>query len=93
MADMTPAVLSNMIMGKLYNVLTNGDETVPKSDDNFFTWMTPGMPVDPADFDFLTQGLTGVVRKQDLDNLRGPPAKGNGGGEKPAEGGEKPATP
>jgi hypothetical protein len=88
---MTPAVLSNMIMGKLYNVLTNGDETVPKSDDNFFTWMTPGMPVDPADFDFLTQGLTGVVRKQDLDTLRGPQAKTNGGGEKPAEGGEKPA--
>jgi len=92
MADMTPAVLSNMIMGKLYNVLTNGDETVPKSDDNFFTWMTPGMPVDPADFDFLTQGLTGVVRKQDLDTLRGPQAKANGGGEKAAEGGgEKPA--
>jgi hypothetical protein len=38
----------------------------------------PAPPVDPADFDFLTQGLTGVVRKQDLDTLRGPQAKGNG---------------
>jgi hypothetical protein len=35
MADTTPSVLANAIMGKLYDILTNGDETVPKSQDNF----------------------------------------------------------
>ena len=34
-------------MGKLYDVLTNGDETVPPCEDNFFTWCTPGIPVGP----------------------------------------------
>jgi hypothetical protein len=61
MADITPSVLSNAIMGKLYDVLTNGDDTVPKSPDNFFSWETPGVPVTPDDFHFLTQGFTGVV--------------------------------
>ena len=89
MANMEPKALSNMIMGKLYEVLTNGDETVPKSDDNFFTWCTPGLPVDPADFNFLTQGLTGTVKKEDLELLRGPAAKPAEGGDKPPEGGEK----
>jgi hypothetical protein len=50
-------------MAKLYDVLTNGDETVPQSEDNFFTWAAPGIPVDADEFDFLTQGLTGVVKK------------------------------
>ena len=45
MADITPSVLSNAIMGKLYDVLTNGDATVPKSPDNFFSWETPGVPL------------------------------------------------
>jgi hypothetical protein len=50
-------------MAKLYDVLTNGDETVPQSEDNFFSWATPGIPVEEADFNFLSQGLTGVVKK------------------------------
>jgi hypothetical protein len=93
MAQMEPKALANMIMGKLYNVLTSGDETVPKSDDNFFTWCTPGMPVDPSDFNFLTQGLTGTVKREDIDVLRGPAAAKptEGGDKKPAEGGDKPA--
>ena len=61
MTDVTPHVLANAVMGKIYDVLTNGDDTVPKSADNFFSWMTPGVPVNPSDFDFLVQGLTGVV--------------------------------
>jgi hypothetical protein len=56
-------------MGKLYDVLTNGDETVPKSADNFFSWCTPGIPVDPSDFQFLTQGFTGVVKKAAVDTM------------------------
>lgn len=61
MTDITPHVLANAVMGKLYDVLTNGDATVPKSADNFFSWFTPGLPMNPSDFDFLVQGLTGVV--------------------------------
>ena len=65
MPEVAPHVISNAIMGKLYDVLTNGDDTVPKSADNFFSWCTPGIPVDPSDFQFLSQGFTGVVKKGD----------------------------
>jgi hypothetical protein len=69
MTEVAPAALSNAIMGKLYNVLTNGDDTVPKSTDNFFSWLTPGMPFREDDFDFLTQGLTGIVKRSDVEQL------------------------
>ena len=61
MVDITPHALANAIMGQLYDVLNNGDATVPKSPDNFISWVTPAYPYDPSDFDFLVQGLTGVV--------------------------------
>ncbi len=64
-----PDVLANAIMGKLYDVLTNGDATVPKSTDNFFSWCTPGIPVTPEDFRFLSQGLSGVVTPQAATTL------------------------
>jgi len=69
MTDVAPAALSNAIMGKLYDVLTNGDDTVPKSTNTFFSWLTPGMPFREDDFDFLTQGLTGVVKRSDVEQL------------------------
>jgi hypothetical protein len=74
MALVEPNVMLNQIMGKIYNILTNGDDTVPKSEDNFFSWATPGIPIEPTDFEFLTQGLTGVVKKAKLDELRSPQA-------------------
>lgn len=64
-----PDVLANAVMGKLYDVLTNGDATVPASTDNFFSWCTPGIPVSADDFRFLSQGLTGVVTPQAAANL------------------------
>jgi len=70
MADITPSVLANSVMGKLYDVLTNGDATAPKSADNFFSWATPGLPVTPEDFQFLTQGFTGVVKPAAAQTLR-----------------------
>lgn len=72
MSDVMPSQLANSVLSKFYDVLTNGDESVPPSEDNFFSWCTPGMPVDAADFDFLSQGLTGVVRKEQADILRPP---------------------
>lgn len=77
MSLVEPSVMLNSVMGKIYDVLTNGDDTVPKSEDNFFSWCTPGIVVDPSDFDFLSQGLTGVVKKAALDQLQ----IGDGGGD------------
>lgn len=59
-----PEVLMNTVLGKLYHLLTSGDGTVPKSEDNFFSWCTPGVPFVDDDFNFLTQGLTGVAKPQ-----------------------------
>src|SRR5690606_36170383 len=77
MSLVEPSVMLNSVMGKIYDVLTNGDDTVPKSEDNFFSWCTPGIVVDPGDFNFLSQGLTGVVKKAALDELQ----SGDGGGD------------
>jgi hypothetical protein len=73
-----PAALANAIMGKLYNILTNGDSTVPKSTDNFFSWCTPGIPVTPEDFRFLSQGLSGVVTPDAAKNLASVAASAGG---------------
>lgn len=83
MPEVMPSAIANAIMGKLYDVLTNGDETVPKSEDNFFSWCTPGIPTDPSDYQFLTQGLTGVVKKPAAEAMLaaaagGGPAGGTG---------------
>lgn len=80
MALVEPSVLANTIMSKLYNVLTNGDDTVPPSPDSFFSWCTPGIPVEPADLEFLTQGLTGVVKKSAVDAMQPSAAAASGGG-------------
>ncbi len=79
MALVEPSVMVNSIMGKLYNILTNGDDTVPMSEDNFFSWATPGIPIEPTDFEFLSQGLTGVVKKAKLADLQGGAAPAGGG--------------
>lgn len=77
MALVEPSVLANSVMAKFYDILTNGDDTVPKSEDNFFSWSAPGVPVEEADFDFLSQGLTGVVKKPALDEMRTTDSEGN----------------
>src|SRR5450432_3703229 len=76
MPDVTPSVLANSIMGKLYDILTNGDSTVPPSADNFFSWATPGIPLGADDLQFLTKGFTGVVTPAAVQTLLA--AKGTG---------------
>lgn len=83
MANVTPSVLANSIMGKLYDILTNGDSTVPPSADNFFSWATPGIPLGADDLKFLTEGFTGVVTPSAVQNLltakgAGQPSSGTG---------------
>ncbi|NJM80301.1 MAG: hypothetical protein HC854_13075 [Flavobacterium sp.] len=71
-ANVLPQDLMNNVMGKIFDVITNGDgTTVPKSEDNFFAWNTPGTPFDPEDFDFLVQGLTGVYKPKMIKNPDG----------------------
>ncbi|MBD2115014.1 MULTISPECIES: hypothetical protein [Cyanophyceae] len=65
----TPSALANSIMASLYDVLTSGDNNVPASEDNFFSWTSPGMPIEADDFDFLSQGLTGLVNKSAVEDL------------------------
>jgi hypothetical protein len=89
MADIAPSVLANSVMAKMYDVLTNGDSTVPKSADNFFSWFTPGIPMDPEDFEFLTQGLTGVVKPAAVAALVVP---GSPAGAAPPAAGAAPAS-
>jgi uncharacterized membrane protein YgcG len=78
MSDVLPSQLVNSVMAKLFDILTNGDATVPQSEDNFFTWCTPGIPVEVEEFDFLSQGLTGVVKKKAIEDIV-TPGDGNGG--------------
>jgi hypothetical protein len=90
MADVTPSVLANSIMGKIYDILTNGDDTVPPPADNFFSWATPGIPLGPDDLQFLTQGFTGVVTPAAVQNMlaakgAGQPASGSGSDGQPAK--------
>jgi hypothetical protein len=89
MANVEPSVLVNSIMGKLYNVLTNGDETVPPSADNFFSWATPGIPLEPSDLQFLKKGFTGVVTPGAARTL----VAAKGGGQAGAGGGTTEAQP
>ncbi|MFT4230493.1 MAG: hypothetical protein QM602_09405 [Microbacterium sp.] len=70
MAELEPSVMLNAIMGKLYDVLTNGDDTAPASEDNFFSWATPGIPITEADLTFLSQGLGGVVKAAKVADLK-----------------------
>lgn len=95
MADVQPHVIANAIMAKLYDVLTNGDATVPPSPDNFFSWCTPGIPMDPSDFEFLTQGFTGVIKPTEIAAIvaaTGGPG-GSGSSSSGSSGSSSPITP
>lgn len=64
MADkkVLPEQLMSSVLGKLYDVLTNGDDVVPKSSDNYLAWLSVGMPFPKDELEFLSTGLTGVIK-------------------------------
>jgi len=66
--NVLPEELMNSVLGKLYDLLTNGDDTVPKSDDNYLAWLSIGTPYAQENLDFLINGFTGVVKKQEGDS-------------------------
>ena len=51
--------LMQSLLGKLYQILTGGDDTVIKATDNFIAWCAPGIPFSEEDLDFATKGLAG----------------------------------
>jgi hypothetical protein len=70
--NVLPKDLMNNMMGKIFDIIVNGDGIVaPKSEDNFFAWSSPGVPFDVEDFDFLSQGLTGVFKPRIVKNADG----------------------
>jgi len=57
--DVLPKELMNSVLGKLYDVLANGDgDVVPPSDDNYLAWLSVGVPYPAEELDFLSEGLT-----------------------------------
>ncbi len=47
--------LMKSLLGKLYQVLTGGDDTVQKTPDNFISWCTPGIPIAAEDLQFAAK--------------------------------------
>ncbi|MCQ2123184.1 MAG: hypothetical protein MJZ25_03285 [Fibrobacter sp.] len=59
--------LMQSVLGKLYGILTTGDEVAPPSEDNFFAWTTPGYPIVPEDYEFAALGVSGeTIDKEEL---------------------------
>lgn len=68
--DVTDIMTS--LQGMIYNKIVGGGEAGASSEDNFFCWSTPGIPVTPQDFEFVSEGLRGTMRldKVKADNLK-----------------------
>jgi hypothetical protein len=83
MADtVEPEVLVNSILGKVSDVLINGDgQVVPKSDDHFLAFLGVGIPARNEDFNYALEGFGGVYRRNadqnDLEKSTGPQEGGN----------------
>ncbi len=60
----------NSVLGKLYDILTNGDDVVPKSDDNYLAWLPVGIPFPKEELEFLSTGFTGIYREPEPKPLR-----------------------
>jgi len=65
--DLLPEQLMNSVLGKLYSELTMGEDDRLKSANDFFTWITPGMPYPEDNLDFLEQGFVATYKGDDDD--------------------------
>jgi hypothetical protein len=75
--NIEPEVLMNAILGKINDVLLNGDgKVIPKSTDHYFAFMNPGIPMLEDSFNYAIEGFGGVERRnadpQKLDKALGP---------------------
>ncbi|MEM7591264.1 MAG: hypothetical protein AAF383_07060 [Cyanobacteria bacterium P01_A01_bin.83] len=58
--------LMKSLLGKLYQVLTGGDDIAIPETNNFIAWCTPGIPFQAEDLEFAQKGLAG----KDADETR-----------------------
>ena len=49
--------LGNTLINQISDIVTGGDEAPPPSPNTFITWATPGIPMEPKNFDFATNGF------------------------------------
>ncbi len=62
--NVEPEVLVNSVLGRISDILLNGDgEAIPRSDDHFLAFMSPGIPMLDEDFNYALEGFGGVSRK------------------------------
>lgn len=66
------ANLMQGLMTQIYDIFTKGGEVANPSEDNFFCWLTPGIPITPEQFDFATEGLSGIVRPRTTPQEQAP---------------------
>ncbi|RME02032.1 MAG: hypothetical protein D6814_00360 [Calditrichaeota bacterium] len=64
--QVAPEVLMNAVLGKINDVLLNGDgKVIPKSPDHYFAFLSPGIPLLNGSFDYAIEGFGGVYRRND----------------------------
>jgi hypothetical protein len=56
--------LIQAMVAKLYATITGSNPAVKLPRNKFVTWMLPGMPFSPGDFQFGTKGLTGSTAEE-----------------------------
>jgi hypothetical protein len=49
--------LGETLRAQLAEIVTGGDDTLTRQADSFITWCTPGIPLEPSDFEFSVNGL------------------------------------
>lgn len=69
---LSSANLMQGLMTQIYDIFTKGGEVANPSEDNFFCWLTPGIPITPEQFDFATEGLSGIVRPRTTPQEQAP---------------------
>lgn len=57
-------VIMQSMIGALYKVLTMGEDDTPRGNQDYFSWATPGIPVNETDYDYMFEGFKGKVTKE-----------------------------
>ncbi|MEP0873832.1 hypothetical protein NDA01_29420 [Trichocoleus desertorum AS-A10] len=75
--DVNPEMIMNSVLGKISDVLLNGDgKVIPRSDDHYLAFCSPGYPLTEDFFNYALEGFGGIVRRgvnpNKLDQTVGP---------------------
>ena len=88
--NVQPEALMNSVLGKISDVLLNGDgKVIPRSSDHYLAFMSPGYPLSSDFFNYAIEGFGGVARlnadPNQLDKAVGPRSDDASGGSASAE--------